>query len=190
MSESAAWRDDRDAFGRVLEEHRRDLGLLAYRFLGSVHDAEEAVQESCLRAFRFFEGLRGDDARPWLLGIVRNTCYSLLQRARKDGSAVSFDEEGCSEEAIAAGAVVSFPVNPEAAAIREADCERVRGCLRALPAEYREAMVLREIHGFSYREIAAVCAVPLGTVMSRIARGRKLLQQSLVAHALREDTGT
>ena len=182
--------DKRARFERLVLPHLDAAYSLATWLVRDDAQAEEAVQESYLRAFRFFAGLRGDDARPWLLGIVRNTCYSLLQRARKDGSAMSFDEEGCGEEAIAAGAVVSFPVNPEAAAIREADCERVRECLRALPAEYREAVVLREIHGFSYREIAAVCAVPIGTVMSRIARGRRLLQQSLVAHAPREDTGT
>jgi len=182
--------EKRARFERLVLPHLDAAYSLATWLVRDDAQAEEAVQESCLRAFRYFDALRGDDARPWLLGIVRNTCYSVLQRSRQDGAPLPFDEEGCAEDAVAAGAVVSFPVNPEAAAIREADCERVRECLRALPAEYREAVVLREIHGFSYREIAAVCAVPIGTVMSRIARGRRLLQQSLVARAPREDTGT
>lgn len=182
--------EKRARFERLVLPHLDAAYSLATWLVRDDAQAEEAVQESCLRAFRYFDGLRGDDARPWLLGIVRNTCYSLLQRARKDGLATSFDEEGCGEEAIAAGAVVSFPVNPEAAAIREADCERVRECLRALPLEFREAVVLREIHGFSYREIAAACEVPIGTVMSRIARGRRLLQQALGARVQRKDTGT
>lgn len=155
--------------------------------------AEEAVQESCLRAFRYFDSLRGDDARPWLLGIVRNTCYGLLQRARQDGAPLAFEEEDCGEDAVAAGAVVSFPLNPEMAAIREADRELVRSSLRALPLEFREAIVLREIHGLSYREIAAACDVPMGTVMSRLARGRRLLQQALGErgqHDESKDTGT
>lgn len=180
----------RARFERLVLPHLDAAYSLATWLVRDDAQAEEAVQESYLRAFRFFAGLRGDDARPWLLGIVRNTCYSLLQRARQDSSSMSFDEEGCGEEAIAAGAVVSFPVNPEAAAIREADCERVRECLRALPLEFREAVVLREIHGFSYREIAAACEVPIGTVMSRIARGRRLLQQALGVRVQRKDTGT
>lgn len=182
--------EKRARFERLVLPHLDAAYSLAVWLVRDDAQAEEAVQESYLRAFRFFEGLRGDDARPWLLGIVRNTCYSLLQRARQDSSAMSFDEEGCGEEAVAAGAVVSFPVNPEAAAIREADCERVRECLRALPLEFREAVVLREIHGFSYREIAAACEVPIGTVMSRIARGRRLLQQALGERGASEDTGT
>ena len=182
--------EKRARFERLVLPHLDAAYSLATWLVRDDAQAEEAVQESYLRAFRFFAGLRGDDARPWLLGIVRNTCYSLLQRARNDGLATSFDEEGCGEEAIAVGAVVSFPVNPEAAAIRAADRARVHECLRALPAEYREAVVLREIHGCSYREIAAVCAVPIGTVMSRLSRGRRLLQQSLAAGLSREDTGT
>jgi RNA polymerase sigma-70 factor (ECF subfamily) len=183
--------EKRARFERLVLPHLDAAYSLAGWLVRDDAQADEAVQESFLRAFRFFEGLRGDDARPWLLGIVRNTCYSLLQRARQDAAATAFDEDGCGEEAIAAGAVVSFPLNPEAAAIRAADREQVHKCLRALPAEYREAVVLREIHGCSYREIAAVSEVPIGTVMSRLARGRKLLQQMLAERAPRaEDTGT
>jgi RNA polymerase sigma-70 factor (ECF subfamily) len=182
--------EKRARFERLVLPHLDAAYSLAVWLVRDDAHAEEAVQESCLRAFRYFDALRGDDARPWLLGIVRNTCYSLLQRSRQDGVPLPFDEEGCGEDTVAAGAVVSFPLNPEAAAIREADREHVRNALRALPLEFREAVVLREIHGFSYREIAAVCAVPIGTVMSRIARGRRLLQQALGERGASEDTGT
>lgn len=182
--------EKRARFERLVLPHLDAAYSLAAWLVRNDAEAEEAVQESCLRAFRYFDALRGDDARPWLLGIVRNTCYGLLQRSRQDGAALPFDEEGCGEDAVAAGAVVSFALNPETAAIREADRERVHGCLRALPLEFREAVVLREIHGFSYREIAAACEVPIGTVMSRIARGRRLLEQALGERGAREDTGT
>lgn len=182
--------DKRARYERLVLPHLDAAYSLALWLVRDDAQAEEAVQESCLRAFRFFDSLRGEEARPWLLGIVRNTCYTLLQRNRQGGTAQSFDEEGCDEDAVAPGAVVSFPLNPEAAALREADREGVRAGLRALPAEFREALVLREIHGCSYREIAEVCAVPVGTVMSRLARGRRLLQQALVGRVAREDTGT
>jgi RNA polymerase sigma-70 factor (ECF subfamily) len=182
--------EKRARFERLVLPHLDAAYSLAVWLVRDDAQAEEAAQEACLRAFRYFDGLRGDAARPWLLGIVRNTCYSLLQRNRLDGAPLPFDEEGCGEDVVAAGAVVSFPLNPEAAAIREADRECVRKALHALPLEFREAIVLREIHGLSYREIAAACAVPIGTVMSRIARGRRLLQQALVGRDANEDTGT
>ena len=180
----------RARFERLVLPHLDAAYSLAAWLVRDDDQAEEAVQESCLRAFRYFDALRGDEARPWLLGIVRNTCYGLLQRTRQQGPALPFDEDGCGEDAVAAGAVVSFPLNPEAAAIREADRECVHNALRALPLEFREAIILREIHGFSYREIAATCEVPIGTVMSRIARGRRLLQQALSERGASEDTGT
>jgi RNA polymerase sigma-70 factor (ECF subfamily) len=183
-------KEKRARFERLVLPHLDAAYSLATWLVRDDAQADEAVQDSYLRAFRYFDSLRGDDARPWLLGIVRNACYSLLQRSRQEGAPLPFDEEGCGEDAVAAGAVVSFPLNPEAAAIRDADCESVRGALRALPVEFREAVVLREIHGFSYREIAAACEVPIGTVMSRIARGRRLLQQALGAPVRTKDTGT
>ncbi len=185
-----AEQDKRARFQRLVLPHLDAAYSLAAWLLRDDAQAEEAVQEAYLRAFRFFDSLRGDEARPWLLGIVRNTCYSFLQLARREAGKANFEEDGCGEDAVANGAVVSFPVNPEAAAIRAADRARVHECLRALPAEFREAVILREIHGCSYREIAAICAVPIGTVMSRLSRGRRLLQQSLAAGLSREDTGT
>jgi RNA polymerase sigma-70 factor (ECF subfamily) len=151
--------------------------------------ADEAVQDAYLRAFRFFGSFRGDDARPWLLGVVRNACYSVAQRERRSAAAAQFEEELHGEEELAPGTVLRFPVDPEAAAIRRAEQEMVRRCLATLPTEYREALVLRELQGCSYREIAHIVEVPLGTVMSRLARGRKLLQRAL-ADALLEKRAT
>ena len=182
--------EKRARFERLVLPHLDAAYSLAVWLVRDDAQAEEAVQEACLRAFRYFDGLRGDEARPWLLGIVRNTCYSLRQRARQEGAPLPFDEEGCGEDAVAAGAVVSFPLNPETSAIRNADRACVRAALHALPLEFREAIVLREIHGLSYREIAAACEVPIGTVMSRIARGRRLLQLALAGRGASEDTGT
>lgn len=183
-------RDTRARFERLVLPHLDAAYSLAVWLVRDDMQAEEAVQEACLRAFRFFGGLRGEDARPWFLGIVRNACYTLLQRNKHGRMPQPFNEDGTDEDTVAPGALVSFPVNPEVAALRAADRERVHACLRALPAEFREAVVLREIHGFSYREIAAVCAVPVGTVMSRLSRGRRLLQQALAEPREREETGT
>lgn len=151
-------------------------------------EAEEAVQEAYLRAFRFFAAFRGGDARPWLLGIVRNTCYTLGRRAARGSS--QFDEDAHGAEVVAAGAVVRLPVDPEAAAIERAERELLHRCLRALPAEYREALVLRELHGCSYKEIAQIAEVPIGTVMSRLARGRQLLGRALAGAMRQRGTGT
>jgi RNA polymerase sigma-70 factor, ECF subfamily len=177
-------------FERLVLPHADAAYSLAIWLMRSEAQAEEAVQEAYLRAFRFFEALRGEDARPWLLGIVRNTCYTMLKRTREGTAPEEFDEDSCGEEALAPGAVVSFPVNPETAAIESADRELVQRCLQALPEEFREALVLREIHGCSYKEIASITAAPMGTVMSRISRGRRLLQSALTERVKRKDTGT
>ncbi len=178
----------RAQFERQVLPHLDAAFSLARWLTRDAVQAEEAVQEAYLRALRFFGTFRGEDARPWILGVVRNACFSLLAR-EKSGAAAQFDEEAHGEEAVAQGTVLRFPVDPEAAAIERAERERVHRCLRALPADYREAVVLREIHGCSYKEIAHIADVPIGTVMSRLARGRKLLQRSLAG--LRErGTGT
>ena len=182
--------DKRARFERLVLPHLEAAYGLARWLTRDRVRAEEAVQEAYLRAFRFFGSLRGENARPWLLGIVRNTCHTLREREQEALSA-EFDEEAHGEDALAAGAVVRFPTDPEAAAIERADRERVQACLRALPVDYREAIVLRELHGCSYKEIAQIADIPLGTVMSRIARGRELLARALSADGPRaEETGT
>lgn len=180
---------ERARFVRLVLPHIDAAFGLARWLMYDAAQAEEAVQEAYLRAFKYFGSFRGENARPWILGVVRNACYQLLER-EKAGASTPFDEEAHGEEAAAAGTVVRFPVDPEAAAIERADRELLQRCLRDLPAEYREAVVLREIHGCSYREIAQIADIPIGTVMSRLARGRGLLQRALAAELQLPETGT
>jgi len=140
-------------------------------------DAEDAVQEACLRAFRFFGSFRGGDARNWLLKIVRNTCYTQLLKNRPQELA-TFDEEIHSEK--------GGSVTPETLLLRSADSQLLRRALEELPMNFREVFVLRELEGLSYREIAEVSNIPPGTVMSSLSRARERLRQSLT-NLLSED---
>lgn len=180
----------RARFERLVLPHMDAAFSLARWLTRDTAQAEEAVQEAYLRAFRFFAAFRGEEARPWLLGIVRNTCFTLLEREHGAAAAVEFDEDVQGEDSVAPGAVLRFPIDPEAAAIERAEREVVHRCLRGLPPEYREAIVLRELHGCSYKEIAQIADIPIGTVMSRLSRGRRLLQRALSGGLLERGTGT
>jgi RNA polymerase sigma-70 factor (ECF subfamily) len=143
-------------------------------------DAQDVVQESMLRALRFFDALREDDARPWLLAIVRNTAYSWIARNRP-AEIVAFDDAALMAAADeAAGAAGNAPENPEVIVLQSAQRKLVNQALEELPVVFREVLVMREIEDLSYKEIAQVAGIPMGTVMSRLARGRVLLRQSLV----------
>lgn len=144
---------------------------LARWLTGDGADADDVVQEAYLRAFKFFDGFRGGDSRAWLLKIVRNTCYSWLQKNRAREVMTEFDEElhGAASD------------NPESILIESVDTQMLRGLLEELPVEFREIVILRELEGLSYKEIAAIADVPLGTVMSRLARARRRLQTGLVS---------
>jgi RNA polymerase sigma-70 factor (ECF subfamily) len=136
-------------------------------------DAQDAVQEAYLRAFRFFPGFRGGNARAWLLKIVRNACYTWLNVNRPLQEATEFDE-------------VYFPpdsrvLNPEEAALRNDDSMFVRKALATLPSKFREVLILRELQGMSYREIADITGMPAGTVMSSLSRARGCLRDTLTA---------
>ena len=144
------------------------------------HDAEDIVQEACLRAFKFFDGFHGDNARAWLLSIVRNTTWTWLQENRRQELSTSFDEEFHSlQEGGSVTLLNQADSNPEAILAREDDKGLVNQALEALPIEFREALVLRELEELSYKEIAEVAGIPMGTVMSRLARGRRLLGEEL-----------
>jgi len=134
-------------------------------------DADDVVQEACLRAFKFFGGFHGVDGRSWLLTIVRNTCYTWMQRNRSPELSVSPDDEQREIE--------STDLNPEGLLLQKVDTLMVRRAIEELPVEFREVLVLRELEDMSYREIAGITDLPLGTVMSRLARGRKRLQLAL-----------
>lgn len=142
------------------------------------HDAEDVVQEAFLRAHRFFPSFRGGDPRPWLLAIVRNACFSWLRVNRPKETGVRLDDVDEPPDA----RVDSV----EEELVRRADAERLRCALAALPAEFREVLVLREFEELSYRAIAEVSGIPIGTVMSRLARARTRLQMALAAPVPRE----
>jgi RNA polymerase sigma-70 factor (ECF subfamily) len=161
-------------FERLVLPHLGAAYNLARWLTGDGHDAEDVVQDAYLRAYRSFEGFRGEDGRAWLLTVVRNTCYSWLKQNRAHERAVSFDEAIHDTESDAGG--------PERLALQGAARELLHQALDELPVEYREVIVLRELEGLSYKEIAAVAAIPLGTVMSRLSRARAQLQQALAPY--------
>ena len=181
---------DRARFKRLILPHLDAAYALAWWLTRHEDEARDAVQEAYLRALRFFGSFRGEDGRAWTLKIVRNACHEMRHRERHAAFSAEFDEGAVGPEQVASGAVVAFPRNPEAAAIERASGEEVRRCLRALPCEYREVLVLRELHDLSYREIAAVAGIPLGTVMSRLARARRLMMLRMTGALATEETGT
>lgn len=134
-------------------------------------DAEDVVQEAYLRAFKFYGSFHGGDERTWLLAIVHNACYSWLARNRAAECAVAFDEEIHSAN--------PEDVNPEELLIRNVDEQLLRRALEELPVEFREVIILRVSEGMSYKEIAQIADIPVGTVMSRLARARKRIQTVL-----------
>jgi len=131
--------------------------------------ADDAVQDACLRAFRFFDSLQGPSAKAWFMAIVRNASLDWLKDQRLRGGEEPYDET------LHAGASESL----KAAAVRDSEARWVREGIAALPREYREVLVLRELEELSYKEISAIIDVPIGTVMSRLSRGRDMLQERL-----------
>jgi RNA polymerase sigma-70 factor (ECF subfamily) len=140
-------------------------------------NAEDVVQEACLRAFRSLDGFHGDNGRAWLLTIVRNTYYTWLKKMRPERLNVSFDDDTTS----AAGLdELESALGTLDQALQQQDARRlVNAALERLPEEFREVIVLRELEDLSYKEIAAIADIPLGTVMSRLARGRKMMLEHL-----------
>ena len=167
-------------FEKIVLPHLNTAYNLARWLSRSDQDAQDIVQEAYLRAFKFFDGCHGEDARAWLLAIVRNTTYTWLQQNREHLKNTSFDEEvhGLNAE----GSVTLLNEannNPEAILARNDDKRLLNQALEQLPLEFREVLVLRELENLSYKEIAIVAGIPIGTVMSRLARGRKLLLECL-----------
>jgi RNA polymerase sigma factor (sigma-70 family) len=167
---------DQSKVGRFEEIALPHLGAafnLARWLVHNEHDAEDIVQEAYLRAFKFFSGYYGGDSRTWLLTIVRNTCYTWLQQNRAlrlaDPIEDKIDELG-----------MDFS-DPEVLLMQSVDSEIVRQALQELPVEFREVVVLREMEDLSYKEIANVVDIPIGTVMSRLKRGRERLHALLAS---------
>jgi RNA polymerase sigma-70 factor (ECF subfamily) len=148
---------------------------LARWLTGNDHDAEDVVQEAYLRAFRFFDGFHGADGRPWILAIVRNACHTWLQQNRQRPRA---PEDEMLE-------VQDTRPNPEALHLAEIDRQLLQNAIQELPEEFREAILLRELEGLSYKEIGAITGAPIGTVMSRLARARHRLEKALAGRISR-----
>jgi RNA polymerase sigma-70 factor (ECF subfamily) len=139
-------------------------------------DAQDVVQESCMKALRAFDSFRGGDFRAWFLTIVRNTSFTWLRRNKHSQSPAA----GQSLEAGTEIAADCEMYDPQAIAVRAANVDLVRRAIEALPDALRETLILREMEGMSYKEIGRIAGVPIGTVMSRLARGRMQLQALLM----------
>jgi RNA polymerase sigma-70 factor (ECF subfamily) len=169
---------DQARFEMLVLPHLDAAFNLARWLLRSGADAEDAAQEAMLRSYRFFHGFHGGDARAWLLQIVRNTCYTWLEKNRTVKDMTEFDEE-----------LHGTPgPTPEALAIAGNNRERLTHALESLPPRYREVIVLRELEGCSYKEIATITSIPIGTVMSTLSRARRQLQLALAGPAGEEAT--
>jgi RNA polymerase sigma-70 factor (ECF subfamily) len=165
-------------FERVILPHLDAAYNLARWLTRNDHDAEDVVQEACLRAQKFFGGFHGSDGRAWMLRVVRNTCYTWLARNRPRAPAIAFNDD--KHSAADPGA------SPLSLALRGENVQMLRQAVEQLSPEFREVIVLRELEGFSYKEIAAIAQIPPGTVMSRLARARDQLQKALAGHASEE----
>jgi RNA polymerase sigma factor (sigma-70 family) len=158
-------------FEEQISPHLKSAYNLARWLARSHEDAEDIVQEAFMRAFSAFESFRGEDAKPWLLTIVRNTSMTWLKRNRNAGATIALED------------TLEVPVesspDPEEGMVISCDRQQVRQALEQLPLDFREAVVLREMEGLSYKEISATIGVPIGTVMSRLSRGRDWLRRIL-----------
>ena len=163
-------------FEEILATHLDAAYDLAHWLTRDERNAEDVAQEACLRAFRFLDGFHGSNGRAWLLAIVRNTYYTWLEKNQSQRLNVPFDEHSLEAEG---GDVVSLEHDANNSidrVLQQEDSRRlINRALNELPAEFREVIVLRELEDMSYKEIAALVNIPLGTVMSRLARARKLL---------------
>ena len=159
-------------FERLVLPHLDAAYNLARWLTRNDHDAEDVVQEAMLRAFRFFDGLRGEP-KPWLLAIVRNSCFTWLQ-VNRPAELSGFDDQS-------APPVTADEDGPEAQALRGIDRRMLNEAIAALPAQFREVLILREMEDLPYRDIARIADIPIGTVMSRLARSRRLLGESMRA---------
>jgi RNA polymerase sigma-70 factor (ECF subfamily) len=166
---------NRAEFEKLFLPHLDAAYNLARLLTRNAHDAQDVVQESYLKAFRAFSGFRGGSARPWILTIVRNTSFTWLRDNRSRSDQAEYDD----------GIHVSGADTPEAELLGNERAQAVDRCIQALPSDFREAIVLREMEELSYQEIAEITGVPAGTVMSRLSRARARL-----AECLRNSAGT
>jgi RNA polymerase sigma factor (sigma-70 family) len=172
--------DERARFARVVLPHLADAYALARWLTGNRTDAEDVVQEACLKAFRGLDGFAGGSPRAWLLTITRHAAYAWLGKNRSTMLQTVEDLEAV-ERVQPDGDGGTSPQTPEAALIAKTEAVRLEAAIAALPPPFRETLVLRDLQGLDYREIAAITRVPIGTVMSRLARARQRLMTSIAA---------
>jgi RNA polymerase sigma-70 factor (ECF subfamily) len=164
-------------FEQVIWPHLDAAYNLARWLLRNDHDAEDAVQEAFIRAYKAFDRFRGGDGKAWLMTILRNVCYTRLQKSQRQETTEPFDEEV--HQALGGSA--------EQEAFRQkANAETLHRALDHLPAEFREIIVLHDLEGLAYKEIAAVAGIPIGTVMSRLARARARLRAEIISANAKE----
>jgi len=163
--------EDKIRFEQLVLPHLNSAANLARWLLRNSADAQDVVQEAMLRAYRFFDRFHGDDARAWLLQIVRNSCYTWMEKNRSSELNTEFDEE----------VHVQPAATPEALATQANERQRLMLALESLPPRSREVLVLRELEGCSYKEISDIAGIPIGTVMSTLARARGRLQRMLMS---------
>jgi RNA polymerase sigma-70 factor (ECF subfamily) len=172
--------DQNERFSAIVLPHLPDALATARWLTGDRVDAEDVVQEACLKAFRAMATFAGGNARAWVLTIVRNTAYSWLQKNRRAEIVPIDDLDARERVSVERGEIEDVTyASPETDLIGKADEAQLRAEIEKLPAEFREALVLRDIQGLEYREIADITSVPVGTVMSRLARARRRLITAL-----------
>ena len=181
---------ERTTFEHAALPHMDAAYNLAYWLVRSRPDAEDVVQEAFLRAFKSYHSLTGADIRPWLLTIVRNVAYRWLANRNRGGNVISFDEAfpGRTGDQAGEANIASDAASAEAVLIGDSERAMVIAALARLPPVYREVIVLREIEDLPYRDIANVTGVPVGTVMSRLSRGRAELKKVLTALIEKDET--
>ena len=158
-------------FEQIVVPHLNAAYNLARWIMNNDQDAEDMVQEAYLRAYKYYAGFQGANSRSWLLKIVRNTCYTWLRQNRSGDQTVELEDELYESE--------NEAFDPEALSQHQANDQMVRQAMQELPAEFREIIILRELEEMSYKEIASIIGIPIGTVMSRLARAHQRLKQRL-----------
>ena len=166
-------------FEELIMPHLDAAYNLARWLARDAHDAEDVVQEACMRALKYINSLRGNEGRVWFLAIVRNAFYDWCERNRP--------KEIAQDDGTAIDAAIDLQsIGPEQSASRNADSLALANALASLPLPYREVLIMRELEELSYKEIARIADIPVGTVMSRLARARSMLQRSPLLHAISE----
>jgi RNA polymerase sigma-70 factor (ECF subfamily) len=170
MSDSAVSHTAKlELFEKIILPHLNAAHNLARWLTRNEHDAQDVVQEAYLRAFRFFDGFKGGDGKTWLLAVVRNTCLTWRRNEKRGMTNEPFDEMTYKSN-------IPAP-NQEEQLVNAAKIEALRNCIETMPVDFREILVMRELEEMSYRQISEVASLPAGTVMSRLSRARKRLEE-------------